>query len=107
MSSGGCRGVDEVQRTRILEAMAEAMAEHGADVAIAEVIARAGVSRGAFREAFADREACLLAMLECGVERARKAVLPAYDAESRWLDAIKVGLASFLAFLEREPAMGR
>lgn len=100
-------GVDEAQRTRILEAMAQAMVEHGPDVAIAEVIARAGVSSGAFHEAFHDREACLLATLECGVERARKAVVPAYDAESRWLDAIKAALASLLAFLEREPAMGR
>lgn len=92
---------------RVLEAMAQTMVEHGPDVAIAEVIACAGVSSGAFHEAFHDREACLLATLECGVERARKAVVPAYDAESRWLDAIKAGLASFLAFLEREPAMGR
>jgi AcrR family transcriptional regulator len=87
--------------------MAQAMVEHGPDVAIGEVIARASVSSGAFHEAFHDREACLLATLECGVERARKAVAPAYDAESRWLDAIKAGLASFLAFLEREPAIGR
>jgi AcrR family transcriptional regulator len=87
--------------------MAQAMVAHGPDVAIADVIARAGVTSGAFHEAFHDREACLLATLECGVERARKAVLPAYDAETRWLDAIKVALASFLAFLEREPAMGR
>jgi len=87
--------------------MAQAMAEHGPDVAIADVLARAGVSSGIFHEAFHDREACLLATVEHSVERAQKAMLPAYDAESRWLDAIKAGLVAFLAFLEREPALGR
>jgi hypothetical protein len=54
-----------------------------------------------------NREALLLAEMESGLERALKVVLAAYDAESRWLDAIKAGLAAFLAFLEREPAIGR
>ncbi len=87
--------------------MAQAILEHGLDVAISEVIARAGVSSGAFHEEFREREACLLATFEHAVERARAAVLPAYDAETRWLDAIKAALVSFLSFLEREPAMGR
>jgi len=50
--------------------MADAMAERGtagATVSAADVIARAGVSRGVFRELFADREACLLAAFELGV----------------------------------------
>lgn len=54
-----------------------------------------------------NREACLLAEMESGLVRAQKVVLAAYDAESRWLDAVKAGLVAFLAFLEREPAIGR
>jgi hypothetical protein len=54
-----------------------------------------------------NREACLLAEMESGLARAQKAVLAACDAESRWLDAVKAGLFAFLAFLEREPAIGR
>ena len=102
--------MEEVQRTRILEAMAEAMAERGAAgsaVTMADVIARAGVSSTAFHEAFADRDACLLAAFDLGVRRAPKLVVAAYDGEPRWLDAIKAGLAAFLYFLEDEPAMGR
>ncbi len=102
--------MEEVQRARILEAMAEAMAERGAagaTVTVADVIARAGMSSGAFHEAFPDREACLLAAFELGVRRAQKRVVPAYDAEPRWLDAIKAGLVAFLRFLEDEPALGR
>ncbi|HTA32162.1 MAG TPA: MarR family transcriptional regulator [Solirubrobacteraceae bacterium] len=100
----------EVQRTRVLEALAEAMVERGAagaGVTVAEVIARAGVSGRAFHDEFSDREACLLAALELGVERARRRVLSAYDAESRWLDAVKAALVAFLRFLEEEQALGR
>jgi AcrR family transcriptional regulator len=102
--------VQGVQRTRILETLAQAMAERGAGgaaVTVADVLARAGVSSRAFHEEFVDREACLLAAVELGVERARRRVLSAYDAESRWLDAVKAGLVAFLRFLEEEPALGR
>jgi AcrR family transcriptional regulator len=102
--------VEEAQRTRILEALAEAMAERGvagAGVTAADVIARTGVSSGAFHEAFPDREACLLAAIELGVARASRSVLAAYDAEARWLDAVKAALVAFLSFLEDEPALGR
>ena len=93
--------MEEVQRARVLEAMAEAMAERGAggaDVTVADVIMRAGVSAAAFHEAFADREACMLAAFELGVSRARASMIAAYDSELRWLDAIKDGLAAFLRF---------
>jgi AcrR family transcriptional regulator len=102
--------VEEAQRTRILEALAEAMAERGvagAGVTVADVIARSGVSSGAFHEAFPDREACLLAAIELGLERAGRGVLAAYGAETRWLDAVKAALVAFLRFLEDEPALGR
>jgi AcrR family transcriptional regulator len=94
----------------VLETLAETMVERGAgggDVTVAEVIARSGVSARAFHEEFPDREACLLAALELGVERARRGVLTAYDAESRWLDAVKAALVAFLRFLEEEQALGR
>jgi AcrR family transcriptional regulator/DNA-binding MarR family transcriptional regulator len=102
--------VDEAQRTSILQAMAEAMAVRGtaaSSVTAAEVIARAGVPAAAFHDEFIDGEALLLAAFELAVQRARKRVAPAYDAEPRWLDAIKAALAAFLRFLEQEPALGR
>jgi AcrR family transcriptional regulator len=102
--------VEEVERTRILEAMAEAMAESGSGgvgVKVADVIARAGGSSAAFHEEFDDREACLLAAFELGVSRAGRGMAAAYDAELRWLDAIKAGLAALLRFLADEPALGR
>jgi AcrR family transcriptional regulator len=96
-----------VDRTGILEAMATAMAERSTGaVTVAEVAARAGVSGAAFSALFADREACLLAAFDLGVQRASSSVIPAFEAEANWLDAIKVALASFLRFLEREPELG-
>lgn len=102
--------MEEVQRNRILEAMAEAMYDRGAGgatVTLAEVIERAGVSSGAFHEAFTDREVCLLEAFDLAVQRAHRRVGTAYEAEPRWVDAIKSGLAEFLRFLEEEPALGR
>lgn len=100
--------MDSARRTVILEAMAEAMAERGASagsVTIADVVARAGVSSAAFHQEFVDRDAALLAAFEEGVERARRRVLPAYDAEERWLDAVRAGLAAFLQFVEEDRAL--
>jgi AcrR family transcriptional regulator/DNA-binding MarR family transcriptional regulator len=100
--------VEEVQRTRILEAMAEMTVDWGVGaVTVSHVVARAGVSRRTFYELFGDREACLLAAFDLGVERARARIEPAYTAQSRWRDGIRVGLAGFLSFLEDEPALGR
>jgi AcrR family transcriptional regulator len=102
--------VEEDRRTRVLEALAEAMAERGpaaSTVTVAEVIARSGVTNAAFEELFVDREGCLLAAFDLGVERAAALTVAAFEAESRWLDAIKAALAGLLRFLEDEPALGR
>jgi AcrR family transcriptional regulator len=79
----------------------------GASVTVADVLTRTGVSTAAFHHEFVDRDAALLAAFELGVERARKAVVPAYESERRWLDAIRAGLAAFLGFVESEPALAR
>jgi AcrR family transcriptional regulator len=101
--------VERTERTRILEAMAEAMAERsvtGGVVTMVDVAGRAGVSTTVCTAIFADRESCLLAAFEEGVERASARVVPAFGAEGRWLDAIKAGLAAFLRFLEEDPVFG-
>jgi AcrR family transcriptional regulator len=90
--------------------MADLMAERrvGAGaVTVTPVITRAGVSRGEFYDLFADREACLLAAFDLGVERAGARMARAYTAESRWRDGIRAALETFLGFLEDEPALGR
>jgi AcrR family transcriptional regulator len=102
--------VEERQRTRILEALAEEVVERdggSGTVTVTHIIARAGVSRRTFYELFIDREACLLAAFDLGVERAAARMKPAFAAESRWRDGVRVALAEFLGFLEDEPYLGR
>jgi AcrR family transcriptional regulator len=89
--------------------MAAVMAERGAGAeawSVEAVAERAGVSVTAFEELFEDREECFLAAFDLAVERAEEEMAGAYLAETRWLDAVRAGLAHFLWFLESEPTLG-
>ena len=100
--------MEETQRTKILEATAALVAEQGvAALTLGDTIARAGVSRRVFYEFFDDRDACLLAAFDLGVQRAAQRIAPAYAAQSRWRDAIRAGLSELLRFIDDEPAFGR
>jgi AcrR family transcriptional regulator len=100
--------VEEMRRTKILEATAALVAERGiAELTLGEMIARAGVNRRAFYECFEDRDAALLGAFDLGVQRAAQRIAPAYAAQSRWRDAIRTGLAELLRFIDDEPALGR
>jgi DNA-binding MarR family transcriptional regulator len=101
--------VERDERISILEALAEAIAEPGGAAAldIDVLSARVGVSRKAFERQFADPEAALLAAFDLAVERAAAAAVPAFEGESRWLDAIRAALGASLRFAEAEPALAR
>jgi AcrR family transcriptional regulator len=104
----GIGRVDEIQRARILAAMGEVCAERGAaNVTVAHVVARSGVSRRTFYELFEDREACFLAALDEAVEHCASFVLPAYTASDRWRERIRASLVALLEFLHEEPFLGR
>jgi AcrR family transcriptional regulator/DNA-binding MarR family transcriptional regulator len=88
--------------------MAYEAAEPGAsNVTVARVIARAGVSRRAFYELFADIEDCLLATLDWALELARARVQPPYDGEHSWREAIRAGLAALLRFFDENPLLAQ
>ncbi len=100
--------VAEIQRARMLSAMVEQVAERGgANVAVAHIVARSGVSRRTFYELFADREACFLAAFDDGIERARRYVLDGYDPRARWDARVRTALTGLLTFLDVERDMGR
>jgi AcrR family transcriptional regulator/DNA-binding MarR family transcriptional regulator len=98
---------EEQQRTRILRALADELAarEDPNAVTVAQVLARAGTSRRAFYELYADREECFLAAFEWGLVRAGEAMYAAYARESRWHDGVRAALVELLALLEDEPAL--
>lgn len=100
--------VSEIQRSRIIGAIVQVAGERGAaNVTVAHVVARAGISRRTFYEQFEDREACLLAALEEAIGQAAAAVLPAYESRRHWRERIRAALAALLAFLDEEPGLGR
>ena len=92
----------EIQRARILAATFDVVAEHGAaNVSVAHIVERSGVSRRTFYEIFSDREDCLLAAFEHALELAGRRVLPAYGAPSRWHERIRAGLLALLNFFDQ------
>lgn len=104
----GRERVNEIQRTRLLAAMIDVCAEHGvADVTVAHVVERAGVSRRTFYEIYSDREECFLEAFDEGIARASRYVLDGYDETARWVDRMRGVLAALLAFLDAERATGR
>lgn len=100
--------VAEIQRARMLAAMAQLACEDGArNITVARVVARSGVSRRTFYEIFEDRDDCLLGALDEAVARASRYVAEARDSHTKWVDRIRVSLLALLRFLDDEPAFGR
>jgi AcrR family transcriptional regulator len=100
--------VAQIQRARILAAMFDVATELGAaNVSVAHVVERSGVSRRTFYEVFSDREDCFLAAFEDALAFASQRVLSAYGAEGRWSERVRAGLVALLSFLDEEPVIGR
>jgi AcrR family transcriptional regulator len=104
----GPERVIEIQRARILAAMVEVSAERGAaNVTVAHVVERAGVSRRTFYELYSDREACFLAAFDELIARASRYVLEDYDPRAGWVERIRTALVALLSFLDLERDAGR
>lgn len=100
--------VTEIQRVRILSAMADVAAERGAGQAsVAHVVSRAGVSRRTFYDLFEDREDCFLATFDEALAQAAAMVIPAYEGQTRWREQIRAALLALLVFCEEQPALAR
>lgn len=100
--------VTDIQRARILAAMAEVACARGAmNVTVAHVVERAGVSRRTFYELFDDRDDCFLTALEDALTRLAAHVVPAYEQPGLWRKRIRDALIALLWFFESEPHIGR
>jgi AcrR family transcriptional regulator len=103
----GGQGVAEIQRARLLAAMADVVCEHGAgNVTVAHVVERAGISRRTFYELFEDRDECFLAAFDEGVALVSRCVLAVYEPEAKWAERIRSALTAVLDFLDAEPSVG-
>jgi AcrR family transcriptional regulator/DNA-binding MarR family transcriptional regulator len=104
----GREKVSEIQRARMLTAMAEVAGERGAAGAtVAQIVARSGVSRRTFYELFEDREDCFLAAFDQALGQAAQSVFAAYSGERIWTARVRAGLTALLCFLDEEPDEGR
>jgi AcrR family transcriptional regulator len=100
--------VAESQRERLLVAMADAIAAKGyANVAVADVIERAGVSRRSFYEHFANKEECFLAAYDAGVEALLGAIAEAEAGAGGLLEGARAGTEVYLQLLSDNPAFAR
>ncbi|HTA14816.1 MAG TPA: TetR family transcriptional regulator [Solirubrobacteraceae bacterium] len=104
----GREQVAEIQRARMLTAMVQEISERGAaNVSVAHVVGRSGVSRRTFYEIFKDREDCYLAAFDDALHSVAAIVLPACEESGSWQARIRAALTTLLETLERDPATAR
>ncbi len=101
--------VAESQRARLLTAMADAVSERGyAETGIADLIARAGVSRKTFYEQFEGKDECFAVAYGEEMERLIDVTLSAFEAEGPpWARRLRAALTALCGALAGNPAVAR
>jgi AcrR family transcriptional regulator len=98
----------QLQRARIVSAMADVVLEFGAgEVSVAHVVERSGVSRRTFYDLFSDREECFLAAFDDALARIARTVVPAFESSGAWHERIRAGLTELLGLFDGDPGLGR
>ena len=95
------------QRSRLLDAVAEAVAANGyAATTVADVVALAAVSRRTFYEQFPDLESCFVAAYEAGMELLLDEIRHAVRARpgTGWQDRARTSVEAYLEALAARPA---
>ncbi|MBA3866188.1 MAG: TetR/AcrR family transcriptional regulator [Solirubrobacterales bacterium] len=96
------------QRGRLIGAMVEAVERHGyGAVSVAEVVALAGVSKGAFYANFADKQDCFLATYEEIVELGSAQIEAAYGEAEGAEERLRAAFGAFLALATAYAPAGR
>jgi AcrR family transcriptional regulator len=100
--------VHEVQRGRLLDALAEVMAEQGyLDTTVHKILKRAGISRRTFYEIFTDKEDCFLAAYQEAADHVLVLVQRACRLGGTPEIRIENSLRAMLEFAEQEPNVAR
>jgi AcrR family transcriptional regulator len=98
----------EIQRARLMSGAIGVLDEHGyARTTVAHITNRARVSRRTFYELFANREECMLAVLDDTCARIAAALESSEIERLAWRERVRVGLATILTFFDSEPALAR
>lgn len=102
MASNGTR------RQAIVEAMVRVAGREGyRAVAVADVIAEAGVSRTTFYKHFGDRRECFLVAYDLAAERVERAVEAGCAGQGPWLERARAGLVALVELFAAEPEPAR
>lgn len=92
----------------MLSAAVDAIKESGySQLTVAQVIARAKVSRKTFYDLFEDREDCFLAVFEVTLAQLSARVARSYQAQRNWRDGMRAGLAALLSAVDEDPELAR
>ncbi len=96
--------VAAVQRERLLAAMLRATNELTyREVAVQDVLDRAGVSRPTFYEHFENKEDCFLAAFDSAAARLRRRLEDAGRDGETWRERLRPALAELLRFVVEDP----
>ncbi len=105
---GEARRVTAAERERLLDTACAVVEELGyRGLTVRALSQRAGISRAVFYELFRNREDCLLAAFDRGVDGLAFAATPAWRAEPRWETRMRACLAVLLGCLDEDPALAR
>jgi AcrR family transcriptional regulator len=100
--------VNQSQRQRLLLAILNAVQERGyQQTTVADVVAKAAVSRSSFYSHFADKEACFVAAYGFAMDYVFARTQEATDAVlgSSWRERARVDMTAYLDVLASEPAL--
>jgi AcrR family transcriptional regulator len=96
------------QRARLLAAMTGTMADRPyGETTVADVVARAGVSRRTFYEHFASKMECFLAAYDAGTEMLIRAIAAAVSGRQGWRSRLRAGVEAYLEALASSPGFTR
>jgi AcrR family transcriptional regulator len=102
------RHASELERMRIVAAIAKVAAEDGEESAtVARVAGLARVSTQAFYEHFDDCSDCLLAMFDEVVTLVAERAGAADRSQAGWVERMRAGMLALLEFLDEEPELAR
>jgi AcrR family transcriptional regulator len=100
--------ITEIQRARLLAAAVRAVEGLGyADTTVAHITHRARVSRRTFYELFANREECLMAVIEDLLSQIHEELVAVELERLPWRERVRTGLWTILSLFDREPQLAR
>ena len=95
-------------RQRLIDALGDVLADKPlADVTVADIVARAHVSKRTFYEQFDTKEACALALCERFSQNLVGQIAASYDHGADWVEQLARVTHAYLATLQARPALLR